>query len=69
MQDNFRIGDKVYFEYDGSIKYRRIIKIVQIEEGTVAVFDEGCVREAMKKSLDKIFHTIEDLWKELDKNE
>jgi hypothetical protein len=65
IMSEFKVGDKVYFYHNDQLCYRRIVKISYTEDGLMAIFDEGCVRKALKKQLTEIFYTIEELRKEL----
>lgn len=64
----FKVGEVVYFYHNNQVCFRRIVKIAFTEDGEMAVFDEGCVRKALKKPLTEIFYTVEELRKELNNN-
>lgn len=69
MKEDFKIGDYVFFIDEGEERFRRISKIAMMEDGLNAIFSPSCACKAIKKPLNEIYHTLEELRKELANNE
>lgn len=64
-----RSGRPAIFIIDGQIHYRRVKSIVALEDGTYAVFDDGCVKDALKVPIDQVFTSKEEFEEYMTKGE
>lgn len=66
---DINVGEVVFFIENEQIHYRRIKEIVTTEEGSFAVFSDGCHRDQLSVSIDQVFTTREELKEYLEKKE
>lgn len=66
---DINVGEVVFFIENGQIHYRRIVRIVTTEDGSFAVFSDGCHRDQLSVPIEQVFTTREELKKYLEKKE
>lgn len=65
MENNFKVGESVFFIHNGETRYLRISRI----DNDSAIFSLGCSCRRIAKPLNKLYKTLEDLRKERNINE